>query len=288
MRTPVLEIAVPTVHLPVVLPLFVSDSVNNNVRTYSAVGTTGTAAVLAGSAHGIIFDALTNTMLLTLYSPGQVLRLNGSGGVSIVAGGGALSALTVGVPATSVALNNIPFVAPDSAGGFYFAQQTQRVVSYVNVSGFLSRVVGNGTAGTGGDSGPASLATITSPFCIAMDATGAGYYVCDFGVGAIRYVTLASGTISTVAGVGSPGISGDGGPATLAKITGPVQVRTVIGRECVMFVTRLCGFHTLWHQRSVGRSARWSSTQLPRVHTSSLIDPPTTYVTSAPAASLPP
>ena len=204
-----------------------SDSVNNNVRSYTPAGITGTIVTLAGSAHSIVFDAFTGSMLVTLYTPGQVLRLDASGGVTIVAGGGALPALTVGVLATSVALNAIPFAAPDSSGGFYFAQQTQRVVSYVNASGYLSRAVGNGSSGTTGDGGAASSATLNSPFCVTIDATAAGYYVCDFSVGMVRYVSFSSGVISTTAGVGTPGVSGDGAPATTAKLSGPVQVRSM-------------------------------------------------------------
>lgn len=216
-----------------------SDSVNNNIRSYTPAGITGTAAVLAGSGHGIVFDALTGTMMFTLYTPGQVLRLDASGGVTIIAGGGALPALTVGVLATSVVLNAIPFATPDSSGGFYFAQQTQRVVSYVNASGYLSRAVGNGSSGTAGDGGPASSATLNSPFCVTIDATAAGYYVCDFSVGMVRYVLLSSGIISTTAGVGTPGVSGDGGPATLAKLSGPVQVRSRRGCDGVRTAPKL-------------------------------------------------
>jgi hypothetical protein len=112
-------------------------------------------------------------------------------------------------------------VAPDGAGGFYVASETQSRVYRVAADGRLNMVAGNGTAGFSGDGGPATSAQLFYPYGLAVDGAG-NLFIADSANHRIRKVT-PDGVINTVAGNGSPGFdsSDDGGPATSAQFAGP-------------------------------------------------------------------
>jgi trimeric autotransporter adhesin len=93
------------------------------------------------------------------------------------------------------------------------------VIRKVTTSGIISTVAGNNTAGYSGDGGAATAAQLNTPKDIAFDATG-NMYISDNANHVIRMITTA-GIISTIAGVGLPGFSGDGGPATIASLKYP-------------------------------------------------------------------
>jgi hypothetical protein len=81
-------------------------------------------------------------------------------------------------------------------------------------------IAGKGTAGYSGDGGPADSAQLYDPSCLAIDDTG-NIYIADLGNNRVRKITMATGIITTVAGNGTGGYSGDGGKATSAKINQP-------------------------------------------------------------------
>lgn len=86
----------------------------------------------------------------------------------------------------------------------------------------ISTLAGTGVAGFNGDNQPAVSAQVNNPTGLAVDGAGA-VYVADFGNNGIRKVS-PDGTISTVAGSGTAGYAGDGGPATVARLSGPRAV----------------------------------------------------------------
>jgi TonB family protein len=110
-------------------------------------------------------------------------------------------------------------MAFDSAGNFYISEGNSARVRKVTSAGAVTFVAGNGIPGFSGDNGPATSAQLRNPFDIAVDASG-NLYIADSGNSRIRKVS-ADGVISTVAGSGTPGFSGDGGPATGAQLNNP-------------------------------------------------------------------
>src|SRR6202023_1221138 len=84
----------------------------------------------------------------------------------------------------------------------------------------ITTVAGNGTWGFSGDGGPATSALLHNPYGVAVDAAG-NLYIADSNNSRIRRVT-PSGTITTAAGNGTPGFSGDGGMATAAQLNKPI------------------------------------------------------------------
>lgn len=87
-------------------------------------------------------------------------------------------------------------------------------------SQIISTIAGSGVAGYAGDGGTASNAQFNNPISLALDATG-NIYISDFYNHRIRKMNIATNTITTVGGNGTPGFSGDGGPATSAQINNP-------------------------------------------------------------------
>ncbi|MHB8377095.1 MAG: NHL repeat-containing protein, partial [Dehalococcoidia bacterium] len=118
-----------------------------------------------------------------------------------------------GGPATSALLNNPFGVAVDGAGNLYIADLSNCRVRKV-AGGIISTVAGTGACGYAGDGGPAASATLSGPVGVAVDSAG-NLYITD----GCRVREVAGGIISTVAGSGACGYTGDGGPATSASLS---------------------------------------------------------------------
>jgi trimeric autotransporter adhesin len=140
--------------------------------------------------------------------------------ISTIAGGG----LPVNIQGTSASLDyGVPLViAADRSGNVFFVDQNT-VLRLDSVTGFLTAVAGNGTTGFSGDNGPAASAQLnipaTLPAGLAVDSAGA-LYISDPGNNRVRKVS--NGVITTVAGNGVQGFSGDNGPAISAELNGPL------------------------------------------------------------------
>ena len=127
-----------------------------------------------------------------------------------------------GGPATRARLNAPSGVAVDSAGVLYIADFQNGRIRRVDKNGVMSTVAGSGRAGFSGDGGPATRASLNGPNRVAVDPLGA-LYVADVWNNRIRKIDT-SGIITTVAGNGRAGFSGDGGPATRARVDWPSDV----------------------------------------------------------------
>lgn len=144
--------------------------------------------------------------------------------ISTVAGNGMQGYSGDGGAATSAQLHQPTGVAVDSAGNLYIADFYNQVIRKVAaVTGTISTVAGNGTAGYGGDGGPATSAALNQPYGVAVDSAG-DLFIADFGNERIRKVAANTGTITTVAGNGSQGYGPYGGPAISAALYGPSGV----------------------------------------------------------------
>ena len=171
--------------------------------------------------NGLIFDVHDN---LYVSSPGNhtIVKIDTSGIVTIIAGTGSPGFSGDGGPATNAKLNEPIGIAVDSSGNIFFADnQNQRVRKIDAVTGIISTIVGTGpggvsTGGYSGDGGLASAAQLNAPSSICFDNLG-NLYISDLQNYRIRKVNLF-GIISTVAGNGVLGDSGDGGLAIAAKI----------------------------------------------------------------------
>lgn len=119
-----------------------------------------------------------------------------------------------GGAATNVALNGPQGVAVDAAGNVYIADTWNNAIRKVDVHGTITTVAGNGTSGYSGDGGAATNAQLSGPGVVNVDAAGNLYIVDNYRVRKVD----THGTITTVAGNGTAGYSGDGGAATNAGL----------------------------------------------------------------------
>ena len=108
----------------------------------------------------------------------------------------------------------------DSAGNLFFTEDSNRI-RMVTPAGIISTIAGTGSAGFSGDGGPAIDATINIPRGIAVNAAG-DLFIADQLNERIR--KISGGIITTVAGTGPTGFSGDGGPAIQARLNGPAGI----------------------------------------------------------------
>lgn len=150
----------------------------------------------------------------------RIRKVSAAGTITTVAGTTAGST-DDDIPATEAQLQGPTGVALTADGGFLIADVNDHRVRKVSAAGIITTVAGDGTAGLGGDNGPATAAQLDKPAAVAATADG-GFLIADFNNHRIRKVD-AGGTIFTVAGT-TQGFSGDNGPATAAKLDQPSGV----------------------------------------------------------------
>ncbi len=139
--------------------------------------------------------------------------------ITTFAGNGTGGYVADGVAATATEINSPWGVAVDAVGNVYIGDSPNNRIRKVNTAGIISTFAGNGTAGYGGDGGQATDAMISNPSGVAIDGAG-NIYIADNGNARIRKVSTL-GIITTFAGNGTPGYTGDGAAATAASITPP-------------------------------------------------------------------
>ena len=183
---------------------------------YSGDGGAATKATLMAPL-GVAVDTAGNLYIADYY--GWIREVNASTGViTTLAGNGSNGYSGDGGPATAAQFYNPVAVAVDGSGNVYVADSGNGVVRMI-ANGVISTIAGNGTLSYTGDGGPASLAQFSAISSIAVDAQG-NIYVADTNNNAIRLFPLG-GTVSTIAGNGTLGYTGDGGTATVAELNNP-------------------------------------------------------------------
>jgi trimeric autotransporter adhesin len=205
--------------------LYIADTSNHRARKVTPAGVIST---VAGTGYGVgvnqmrfpeavAVDAGGNLYIADSWNS-RILEVTPAGIIITVAGNGTPGFGGDDGPATSAKLSYPSGVAVDASGNLYIAELANQRVRKVTPAGIINTVAGNGTSGFGGDGGPATSAQLASPRGVAVDA-GGNLYIADMANHRIRKVTPA-GVINTVAGIGTPGFSGDGGPATSAQFNG--------------------------------------------------------------------
>ena len=220
--------------------IFVSDALNNRVRKIDS--NTGIITTIAGNGTqgysgdgGLAIDAtLSNPQSLYVDSQGTlfitdmynnvVRKVNAiTGIITTIAGNGNGGYSGDGGPATDATLYFPEGIALDSIGNIYIVENGNFRVRKVDATtGIITTVIGNGTQGHSGDGGLAINAELNYPVGIAIDSSG-NIYISDTANSRIRKVDSNTGTITTIAGNGQVGYSGDGGLAVDAQLYDPMN-----------------------------------------------------------------
>ncbi len=200
----------------------------NGIGGFSGDGGTATAAELA-SPSGVAIDGVGNLYIADTNNH-RIRKVDATSGlISTVAGTGATGFTSGsfsgdGGAATAANLNYPADITVDVAGNLYIADTNNFRIRKVDVTtGLISTMVGDGNQGFSGDGGAATAASLDSPTSVVIDGAG-NLYIADTGNHRIRKVDVTIGLISTVAGDGNQGFSGDGGTAKAAGLDSPTGV----------------------------------------------------------------
>lgn len=157
-------------------------------------------------------------------SKNMIRKINNSGIISTCAGKGFLyhGYSGDGGPAVDARLHLPVDIAVDKNGNLFIAELGNHIIRKIDVNGIISTFAGTGVAGYSGDGGPATSALLYRPFGVAVDTAG-NVYIAEDSNHVIRKVD-PGGIISTIAGRGVKGYSGDGGPARQALLTIPQRL----------------------------------------------------------------
>jgi sugar lactone lactonase YvrE len=222
--------------------IYISDTSNSRIRR---VGLDGTITTIAGSSLiGFAGDGGPATAARLYYPRGvhvdgngnlyiadtgnhRIRKVDVNGIITTVAGDGTATFSGDSGPATEAGLNGPTGIFAAADGTLYIADTGNHRVRAVGTDGTITTVAGNGTPGYDGDGGSALTASLDSPRGLFVDIQD-DLYIADSGNHRIRRIT--SGTITTFAGTGSAGLSGDQGPATAAQLFTPTAVHGRAGQ----------------------------------------------------------
>ena len=237
-------------------PLFLLMAFAAGAQTITTVGGCGigddslaTKAELAGPMKAVM-DLAGNTYIVDA-GYNRVRKIDVNGVITTFAGTGDFGNTGDGGPAIAAHFEYLYSIAVDKFGNVYIADLAASCVRMVNSSGIIYTVAGTGTAGYNGDNIAAISAQLSNPTDIDVDSSG-NLYIADCYNYRVRKVDI-SGTITTVAGNGSIGPSGLGGPATAAAIGYPNRI--AVDKKGDLFI----GTFNAWHILKVDTSGNINS-----------------------------
>ncbi|MFM7201786.1 MAG: MopE-related protein, partial [Myxococcota bacterium] len=224
------------VSVDVTTSVAIADTGNHRVRI---VGVDKKINLLAGSSEGFSGDAGAANVaklqdpLSVSCSGGEVYVLDsgnfrvrkvagltGASVISTVLGAGMSGFSGDSLDARAARMSSPRGTAMDAQGNLYVADSKNHRIRKVSSIGRITSIAGTGVAGYDGE-GTASLKQLNQPYDVALDASGANLYIADTKNQRVRKLVLATGIISTVAGAGTAGSTGDNGAATAAKLNEP-------------------------------------------------------------------
>ncbi|HEX3966974.1 MAG TPA: Ig-like domain repeat protein [Edaphobacter sp.] len=197
------------------------------ITTIAGTGTQGfsgdaglaTAATL-DSPQGLALDVANNLYIADTHNH-RIRKLNLATGIIItIAGTGTPGFSGDNTLATAAQLSLPTALALDSANNLYLADTGNHRIRKISAAGIITTIAGRGTQGFSGDAGPATSAVIDSPAGLALDSAN-NLYLADSHNHRIRKLNLTTGIVSTIAGTGTPGFSGDAKAATSATLAFP-------------------------------------------------------------------
>lgn len=196
---------------------------DGNISTVSGNGSVGlsgdgVATSLAMlSPFGVVADSSGN-IYIAEFGTNRIRKVDSSGNITTAIGNGTLGFAGDNGPANKVEMNGPTGVALDGSGNIYFVDSLNYRIRKL-AGGNVNTVAGNGLVSRSGDGGAATSAQLNTPLGVAIDGSG-NLYIADTLNNLVRKVD-AKGVITTFAGTGTAGSSGDNGPAGSAQLNAP-------------------------------------------------------------------
>jgi hypothetical protein len=190
----------------------------NGTQGYSGDGGMATSAELNGPV-GIIFDS-SGVLYIADANNNRIRKINSLGIITTIAGTGTSGYSGDNISTTSAELNIPVGLTIDNLDNLFIADENNNRIRKVNSSGIITTIAGNGTSGYSGDNGFATTAELNTPADIAIDNIG-NLYIADGLNNAVRKINTI-GIITTIAGTGTAGYSGDNMLATSTELNGPI------------------------------------------------------------------
>jgi len=211
------------------LPKLLRLDANGRLTTVAGTGSYGYLADsirtispdLCGHPAGPAFDRAGRAYIACL-TANRVIRVDGKGRYTTIAGNGSAGHTGDGGPATKAELNRPTDIAFDSRGNLYIADYLNNAVRKVTPGGIITTFAGTGRAGMSGDGWLAPTVDLWEPTAVAVDRAD-NVYIAEEATYRVRKVT-PDGRLTTFAGTGRPGSGGDGGPATHAELQDPTDL----------------------------------------------------------------
>lgn len=219
------------------LNIYIADAGNHRIRKISAV--TGLISTIAGTGVAGFTGDNGSALLARLNTPSSVAidgkgnvffsdalnsrirKVDANGTITTISGNGTFADIGDGGLAKNATINRTAAIAFDHKGNLYLVEQYSNIIRKIDTAGIITKFAGKlNAAGQGGDGELAVNAGMTAPAAIAFDPND-NAYIADCNSYKIRKVDT-NGIMSTVAGAGSPGHTGDGGDATVARIYSPL------------------------------------------------------------------
>jgi sugar lactone lactonase YvrE len=221
--------------------LYIADSYNNRVRRIDVRD--GTIHTIAGRGErgasgddgpaiqaelhfpeGIAVDRSGNVFIADTVNR-RIRRVDAKTGIiSNYAGSGATGAPMEGRPALEASFMRLARIAVDDRGNVYVADSPSHRIFVIDaVTRTIRTLIGTGEPGYSGDGGPAAAARLHFPEGVVAAANGDIYFA-DVANHRVRRIDVATGVVTTIAGTGQKGFSGDGGPAIDARLHSPGRV----------------------------------------------------------------
>ena len=214
--------------------VYIADTYNSKIRMVTSTGIITTIAGMetygssgdggaATSAQlnnplGVSVDKSGNVYIADHYNH-KIRMVNSAGIITTIAGTGVEGSSGDGGAATSAQLFSPKGVCVGISGNVYIADEDNLKIRMVTSTGIITTFAGTGAFGSSGDGGAATSATLYFPFGVSVDISG-NVYIADSSNNKIRMVT-STGIITTIAGTGMQGSSGDGGAATSGQLYYP-------------------------------------------------------------------
>ncbi|MGP8217583.1 MAG: hypothetical protein ACLQQ4_18590 [Bacteroidia bacterium] len=195
----------------------ISTIAGDSIASYNGDGIAATSAEL-NNPTCVTTDAAGNIYIADEIN-NRIRKITASSGIiTTIAGTGTFGYSGDSGPATSAELSYPSGLAIDASGNVFIADfDNARIRKITASTGVITTVAGNGTWGYNGDGIAATSAELYGPYCVALDTAG-NIYIADYQNNRIRKVTQSTGIITTVAGNGTGGYTGDGSQATSAEL----------------------------------------------------------------------